>query len=146
MSAVRGSYFGCAGLLTERDARNMRTYTAWLLGTLVVWAAATLLIDGKFVSPAIGWTLTALSLIGSVLTVRSYTTFLRDADELLRKIQIEGLALGFGAGAVFMLTWRLCERLGAHKLDMDDPFIVMMLFWGLGQWLGVRRYAGGEEQ
>ncbi len=141
------SYFGCAGLLTERDARNIRTYNAWLIGTLLVWAAATILIAKLHIAAPLGWALTAITLVLSIFTVRAYLTFLRDADELLRKIQIEGLALGFCAGVMFMLIWRLCERLGAPKLDMDDPFIVMMLFWALGQYLGTRRYsATGEER
>ena len=34
--------------------------------------------------------------------VGSYIRFLRVADELLRKIQLEGFALGFGLGAVLI--------------------------------------------
>lgn len=140
------SYFGCEGLLTERDSRNMWAYTLWMLATVFVWGATSMLIARMHIAAPLGWALTAVTLVLALVTVRSYLTFLHEADELLRKIQIEGLALGFCAGVMFMLIWRLCERLGAPRLDMDDPFIVMMLFWALGQYLGTRRYAAGEER
>lgn len=37
-------------------------------------------------------------------------------------------------------NWRLCERLGAPKLDVVDPVLVMIAFRVAGQWLGLRRY------
>jgi hypothetical protein len=44
-----------------------------------------------------------------------------------------------------MLGWRLCERLGAPKLDVDDPFFVMIIVWAVSQAVAMKRYAGGEE-
>jgi hypothetical protein len=48
-------------------------------------------------------------------------------------------------GVVAMMGYRLCERLGAPDLDINDPVLVMVLVWFGGQYLGARRYAGGEE-
>ncbi|HEX2059549.1 MAG TPA: hypothetical protein VHK90_02310, partial [Thermoanaerobaculia bacterium] len=95
---------------------------------------------------ALAYGLTAATIVLMTMAARAYVMFLRGADELLRKIQLEALALAFGAGGVFMIGWRLCERLGAPKLDVNDPFVVMAVVWGLGQWLGFRRYAGGGEE
>ncbi|HVR38888.1 MAG TPA: hypothetical protein VMU84_07310 [Thermoanaerobaculia bacterium] len=144
MSTVRKSYFGCAGLLTERDARNLRIFNTWMMGTLVLWAGTTILIERHVIVWPIGWGLTLASFIACLRTTQAYIRFMRDSDELLRKIQLEGLAFAFAGGVVFMLIWRLCERLGAPKLDCDDPFLVMMLCWALGQYLGTRRYASTE--
>ena len=94
----------------------------------------------------VAWGLTALTIALLVMMVRAYVIFLRGVDELLRKIQLEALAFSFGASTVFMMGWRLCERLGAPKLDVDDPLIVMIFVFALGQWLGIRRYAGGDAQ
>jgi len=45
-----------------------------------------------------------------------------------------------------MIGWRLCERLGAPKLDVDDPLIVMVVTFAIGQIIGTRRYTSGDEQ
>jgi hypothetical protein len=136
-----------SALLTDRDARHLRIFNYWVLSTALVFAAATVLLGGNILDPQpLGWIFPLLALILGIAAVRAYVVFLRNADELLRKIHLEALAFAFGAGAVFMPVYRLCERLGAPKLDSIDPLIVILLAWALGQWLGIRRYAGGEEQ
>jgi hypothetical protein len=134
-----------SSLFTPRDAQNYRTFTWWMGGAVLTFAAATLLIDGRFIPDAAGWALTAISVILTVLSMRSYIAFLRQADELLRKVHLEALAFAFGAGIVFMMGYRLCERLGAPKLDVNDASLVMLLCWTAGQLVGARRYATEEE-
>src|SRR5262245_678597 len=129
---------------TPRDMRNMRVFSLWILAWIVSFTATTILMAGSFIQGPVGWTLAAVTGFLALAAVRAYMVFLRAADELLRRIQLEGLALGFGAGAVFMVCYRLFERLGAPKLDVVDPLVIMISFWCLGQYLGFRRYAGGE--
>lgn len=45
-----------------------------------------------------------LSAIPGLLLVKSYLRMLREADELLRIVQLEALAIGFGAGFVSGIT------------------------------------------
>jgi len=131
---------------TPQDARNLRIFSGWALAAALVFSSATLLIGERILPRGVlAWCLAVTATLLAFGAVRSYMIFLRSADELLRKIQLEGLALGFGAGAVFTLGWRLFERLGAPKLDIVDGLPVMMLFWALGQYLGFRRYGGGGE-
>lgn len=129
---------------TVRDSRNHRTFSLWMIATMILFAAATILIDGKWIPPAAGWALTAVTGVLLVVTIHSYMYFLRHADELLRKVHLEALALAFGAGVVVMMVYRLCERLGAPQLDINDPLLVMCLTWIGGQVIGSRRYAAGE--
>lgn len=139
--------FGCARIMTERDARNLRVFNRWFVAAMLLFAASTVVLTERWVTDvAAGGVLAGATILVLAIAVASYQRFLREADELLRKIQIEGLAAGFGAGALFMIGWRLCERIGAPRLDVDDPLLVMVVAWGLGQWIGVRRYmAEGEE-
>lgn len=130
---------------TPRDARHLRVFHLWLAGAVLAFIAATFLIDQALIPAPAGWLLTALSIVLMASSIRSYMVFLRNADELLRKIHLDALALAFGVGAMAMMGYRLCERLGAPKLDVNDPFLVMMIVWALGQWLGMRRYATAEE-
>jgi len=137
----------CTSLYTERDARNMRVFNYWFFAAMICFAGTTILVGEKFLARGpVAWGLTVLTIALFVMMVRAYMIFLRGADELLRKVQLEALSFSFGATIVFMIGYRLCERLGAPKLDVDDPMLVMVLVFALGQWLGIRRYAGGEEQ
>jgi hypothetical protein len=92
------------------------------------------------VPKAVVWLMIATTGILTLGAVQAYLRFIRVADELLRRIQLEALSLGFGAGAVFTLNYRLLERIGAQRLTVSAPFVIMMLFWAGGQNLGVRRY------
>jgi hypothetical protein len=65
-----------------------------------------------------------------------------ELNELQRRIQVEALALGFGAGAVFAMLYPLFEGLGAPAVGGRATALVMMLSWAVGSWLGTRRYAG----
>jgi len=131
---------------TPQDSRNLKIFNWWSIGTAIAFAGTTLLLAGHWIERGpIAWGLAILSVAAAFMMVRSYMVFLRNADELLRKIQLEGLALGFGAGALFMLGYRLFERLGAPKLDMVDPLPVMVVFWAVGQYIGHRRYSGGGD-
>ena len=139
--------FGAACSYTPQDLRNLRNFNILALTAMSMFVAATILIGKGFIERgALAWTLIGVALVLSLLMVRSYMHFLRHADELLRKIQLEGLALGFGAGVIFMLGWRLFERMGAPKLDIADGVLPMVVFWAVGQYLGYRRYYGGGEE
>lgn len=136
----------CSSLYTARDMQNYRTFTWWMTASMVAFAAATILIDGDFVGAAAGWALTVVTIALMVVAIRSYISFLRVADELLRKVHLEALAFAFGAGVVCMMGYRLCERLGAPKLDVNDAGLVLLVTWIGGQLLGARRYSVAEEQ
>ncbi|HEY0139388.1 MAG TPA: hypothetical protein VGF48_00755 [Thermoanaerobaculia bacterium] len=136
----------CYALFTPRDARHYRIFSVWMMAAVFSFGAATILFDGAFLKPGLAaWSLTALTVGLLLMTMRAYMIFLHGADELLRKIHLESLAIAFGAGAVTMMGYRLCERLGAPKLDVNDAFLVMMLAWVAGQWVGARRYAPPTE-
>lgn len=130
---------------TPKDRHNYAVFSRWMLGAMVVFVAATISIDAKWIPNAGGWALTILSVVLMLLSIRAYIFFLRNADELLRKVHLDALALAFGFGTVAMMGYRLCERLGAPKLDINDSFLVMLLTWAAAQWFGYRRYAGDEE-
>jgi len=129
---------------TPHDSRNYSRFTLWLAAAIVAFVAATMLIDGQWIPAPAGWALTVVAVALIVATVRAYVHFLRNADELLRKVHLDALAFAFGAGAIGTMGYRLCERLGAPKLDINDGFLVMMLIWIAGQIVGARRYAVEE--
>jgi hypothetical protein len=133
-------------LFTPRDSRNYQAFAWWLTGAMAAFATSTILIDGGFIPTAAAWAMTALTAGLMIMSMCSYAVFLRHADELLRKVHLDALAFAFGIGVVVMMTYRLCERLGAPKLDFNDPSLIMILTWMAGQWIGARRYATAVEQ
>lgn len=132
---------GCRNL-TERDRRNSRRVNYWLLVWAVSFVAVTfglsrdLLPGGPLTYLAIAGT-SVLGLIG----VLAYIRFIREADELKRKIQLEALALGFGGGFLATFTLSLIERASGAQMDLGDPFLAMVAFYVVGVVLGARRYA-----
>lgn len=105
----------CTGLLTPRDARNLRAFATGAVATAIAFAGTLVLHKasggGRFapsLSPA------AATVLLAVLALRASVRVIREAEKLLRKIQLDGLALGFGAGILFMLLYRLLELFGAH--------------------------------
>ena len=138
--------FGCADLITENDARNLSRFNRWVLLAGLFFVGGMALIVRAHVNPFIGWLLVIATAATALMSIAAYIRFIATADELLRKIQLDGLAIGFGGGTAFMLVYRLCERLGAPKLDVSDPLAVMMLCWAAGQWLSARRYTRREAE
>lgn len=130
----------CRGA-TARDRRNNRRLNAWLFAWAVAFVGATwALVEWPERLGALGWLVAVVPTVLGVAALLAYVRFLRQADELLRRISLEGLALGFGCGWLFMTGWRLLEHAGAPKLDVDDGLLVMIVAFVAGQWLGWKRY------
>lgn len=133
--------WGTAVDMPERDVHNLQRFTGWALAWAVSFIAATfLLVSGKVPAGAPALIVAVIPIALGLATVWAYVRYLREADELQRKIHLEALALGFGAGAVFMMGYRLLERVGAPELDMNDAFLVMVLVWSVWQVVAARRY------
>lgn len=149
----------CTGFYTARDRRNLRRVNLWAPAAALAYVAAAAAQRWReplaralpwlqpFRAlrgfPWMPWLFAGLSALCTVQAVRSYLAFLREADELLRRIQTEALALGFAAGAAFALIYPLLEQLGAPVFGGNGVFVVMMFSWSAGAWLGTRRYSRG---
>ncbi len=138
---VKGFGWTCSGLLTPRDAANLRRFNAWNIGLALFFAGSTLAIAADLVPNPIGFVLVGLTLVLGIGAIRRYVLFLREADELLRKIQLEAIAIAFGGGIVLMLGWGLLEQLGLPRIEGSLFAAAMLIAWGIGQAVGVRHYA-----
>lgn len=129
----------CSG--SALDRRNQYYFLAWSLLWGVGFVAATWAqrpdvgLDDRF-----AWAVAAGPLVLSIPPLLAYLRFLRMTDELLRKIQLDGLALGFAAGIIVALGYPFLERAGAPGLGSTGIVIVMMAAWAVGQLLGLARY------
>jgi hypothetical protein len=129
----------CSGSAIDR--RNQYYFLAWSLLWAIgfvaaAWAQRTDLgFDDRF-----PWVVAAAPLVLSLPPLLAYLRFLRMTDELLRKIQLDGLALGFGAGLMLALGYPFLERAGAPEIGSSGIVMVMLVFWAAGQVLGLARY------
>ena len=140
-SALRRFASCCTGM-TERDRRNSRHANLWLFVWMASFVAGVFAIKNQWISPGLAtWLAIAGSTAFGLIAVRKYMHFLREADELLRKIHLEALALGFGAGLVANFTMSLIERVREQPFDMGDMLLVMVIFYVIGVFVGTRRYA-----
>ena len=142
-SADRMSYWqavmACSG--TAADRQNQYRFVILLLLWAVTFVGATWVLGAApKLSATLAWSVAILPNLFSVLALFAYLRFLREADELVRRIQLEGLAFGFGAGVIIAMACFTLERVGVPELTADRAVFVMMIGWAVGQLAAAWRY------
>jgi len=133
---------GSASVGPELDRRNMRLALAWCLAWALVFIAATYLLKhaAEYLSGPGRIGIAAAATAFSVAMVVAYARYILQADELVRRIQVESLAIAFGATIVLVSSWPLLEHAGAVHWDIGDTMLPMLGFWVVAQLLVTRRY------
>lgn len=135
----RGSWWEaikrCSG--TKADRRNQYWFSAWAFAWAISFVAANWFIGEHNPAGGLLWLVASAPILFAVAALLAYMHFLHEADELLRKIQIDGLAFGFGAALIFTSAYSLFEVAGAPPADM---FMVMIAAWMIGMLVGTWRY------
>lgn len=128
---------------TDRDRRNQRRVIAWSLAWTLCWLAAALAIDnGWWDARAAGVAAAVLSVLLGTALLLAYWRFLREADELRRKIEVEALALAFGVGLVGgMAYWLLGESGIVAEAEILHVLVLMIVTHSVGILVGFRRVA-----
>lgn len=136
-----GWWTSCPGM-RPGDRHNSLAFNWWLFGWMASWVGASIVFRQGLVASGVGVYAVALApnLLG-LFAVAAFVRFIREADELLRKIHLEGLAWGFGIGALFMVGYRLLERTGAPKLDISDGMVAMFVAYAVATIVAARRYS-----
>ena len=115
-------------------------YAYWCIGwALSLVASDYLLIDLGLESP---WNLLppTVSYCIALIALHRYWLVLKTADELTRKIQIDGISIGFGTGLMYAIAMLTFDPLGAHQPDSEELMLVMIFAWVGGQLIGHWRY------
>lgn len=128
--------------MTERDRRNSWRACGWMAAWMVSFFSVALALKQEALPGGL-WTYLAIagSTALGLLALLAYVRFVREADELQRKIQLEASAFGFGGGFIATFALSLVERADLWTVDLGDPFLVMAVCYSLGLFLGARRYA-----
>ena len=130
--------FGCG---TEADRRNSRRFNIWCTAWALAIIGSTWIVETFEGLPRIAAVLIALAPNGfAIAALIAYMRFLRMTDELQRKIQIEGLAVGFGVGWIFAIGYLVLQSAGAPALSVTAMILVMTAGWIVGNVLAIRYY------
>jgi hypothetical protein len=126
---------------TEADQRNIRAIWIWsfVCGAGFVAAILPLQTNPEFRGP-LAWLLALLPIVFSIPLVKALLRFLREADEFMRKVQLEGIAIGYCAGAIFCLGYHALEHAGAPELPMVFALFPLTLGWVVGSFLVAYRH------
>jgi len=129
------------------DAANQRRFLLAMLAAALAYCVAAAAVRWRAeLPPVLPWVCIAVEAALALLAVRRYMIYLRETDELVRKVEIEALAAGFGAGAVAAFLLPLLGHLGVPWLDSRDVALVLMVGWAAGSFFGHRRYRVGAPE
>jgi hypothetical protein len=112
--------------VTPRDRRNQRILALWWFVWFICMLGAQALFRFRrdLVPPgATSWLVKGLPMVAGAVVVWFYVRYLREADELQRRIQSNALALGFGVTFFWTTTYNSLESVGAMK--MDPRFLIL---------------------
>jgi len=117
--------------LTPHDRRNVRPMTICMLLFFVSFLIAHLFLprgDGSMAAqPLWAWPATILPIILGALLAYYYQRFIRETDEMMRKIHLEALATAFGVAFVVGMSAGLLDQMDVPKVGRADLTWSMMV-------------------
>ena len=126
---------------TAAEQRNIRSVWIWCF----VWAAAfTVVITTLEAFPQqlgpFAWLLALIPIALSFPVMRACLRFIREADEFMRKVQLDGIAIGFAAGCIFCMGYHALEYVGAPHLPLIVTIVPLIFGWAIGSFIVAFRH------
>lgn len=129
-----------AGDSTPTDRNNNAVLTRWsMVWALWLIAAAWVLRFAELSGPLV-WLVALSPNVAALFVVQRYLRFLRMTDELIKRIHLEGLAVGFGVSYAFVIGYSIAEHAGAPPLNLAVMVLLMTFGWLAGNVSALRRY------
>jgi hypothetical protein len=126
---------------TEADQRNIRAIWIWSFVWAISFSAVMIALESlPQLRGLFAWLLATIPIVVSVLLLGALLRFLREADEFMRKVQLEGIAMGYGAGSIFCMGYFTLEQVGAPELSMIFALLPLTFGWAVGSFLVAYRY------
>lgn len=143
MKKIQAVLGACDGGSTDRDRKNRSRITLWSFLWTGVWLGALVALEVELLPTGLpGIVATVVSGVFGVFVFLAYRRYLREADELRRKIELDALAIAFGVGVIGGMTYWLGYQ--AQAFAEADPMVIViaMIFTHAGAvFVGQRRYS-----
>ncbi len=120
--------------------RYIRTFVPAMIAYSIVLVAAMWMLDRLADGSLWRIPVAVLPMIPVGFALRAYLIFLNGADELQRRIQLNGVAFAAGATGMVTLTYGFLENAGFPMLSWVWIFPMIIAFWGIGSLVAERRY------
>jgi hypothetical protein len=126
---------------TPSDRKNW----FWVMGLSSTfafsWALITYLISAGYVPPgAPALAVTSVPILVALGLMGAYYRFLCETDELQRLVQVNALALGFGAGMFWSVFSSMLARAGAATPDSMSVPLIMVCAYCVGAAITAHRH------
>ena len=125
--------FALIGSLLLVAARRGRTDAARAAGAVVVLGAVVTLFT-------LTWALAVLPLLPAIAVFAAFIKFLRETDEMVRRVHMNGLAVGFAAGAFVVMGIQPPAVADGTTFDKELVFAAMAVGMSVGTIWSARRY------
>jgi hypothetical protein len=126
---------------TKAEQRNIRSVWIWCFVWAAGFYAVTTALEAfpQLRGPS-AWLLAMIPVALSFPAVLACLRFIREADEFMRKVQLDGIAIGFAAGFVFCLGYHTLENLGAPRLPLLVATVPLAFGWAIGSFIVALRH------
>jgi hypothetical protein len=126
---------------TEAEQRNIRSVWIWCLVAGFGLAAPVKALEAyPQLSDSAVWLLAMIPIALSVPALLACLRFIREADEFMRKVQLEGIAIGFAVGFVFCIGYPMLEHVGAPPLRLIVAVVPLAIGWAIGSFIVAFRH------
>jgi hypothetical protein len=143
-SADRATWWQAALMIrgqTKAEQRNIRSVWIWCLVGAAGFSAVTLAFEAlPQLRGPFAWLLAMIPFALSFPAVLACRRFIREADEFMRKVQLDGIAIGFAAGCVSCLSYHTLEHVGAPHLPMIVATVPLVFGWAIGSFIVAFRH------
>lgn len=128
---------------TPRDRKSAQIFTVGTLIWGITFIGATYVIAEDLVSQGVMAGLVGcVPILLGVANIFLYRRYLRQADELKQKIELEALALAYAVGIVGGLGYWLMEQAGLiSRAGILEILVTMMFTYSFGVIWGHRRFS-----
>ncbi|MEL6407912.1 MAG: hypothetical protein AAFR81_26320 [Chloroflexota bacterium] len=126
--------------VNENARRYMLRFGLAMIGYIVLLLTSIYLqerVEGQALSIAIA----ILPVLPVLLGIWAYMDWLRNLDEFQRQIQLEAIGFSMAMTGVVTFTIGFLETAGVQQPGYLWVFPMMIIFWGVGQFIAQRRYA-----
>lgn len=126
---------------SNREGRSRRSVIVWSAGWVVAFLIADFAIDNGWLGEQV-WVVAvtvATALIG-LGWVAAYLSFLRHADELMRRIQLEAMAAAVGGGFIAGFALILLRAGGTVDARISHVLVAMTATYVIALIVGLRRF------
>jgi len=129
-------------IASEQDRRSQNRIVSWSVLWVGVFVLADTVIERGSIEGDVAVTVAAIAVsVLGVGWIRSYVRFLRDADELARKVHLDAMAVGLGAGFVTGFGLLLLDQGGVVSAGPHLLLAAMVLAYAVAVVVGWRRFS-----